>query len=245
MKYLVFQHIECEHPGIFRDLMRADDVDWDTVELDQGGKIRNLEQYGALMVMGGPMDVWQREDHPWLIDEISVISEWVRSGKPFLGFCLGHQLLAQALDGEVAPAKYPEIGVLPVRLTDDGQVHWFFRDCPSQILSLQWHSAEITALPEGAKILAETNACRVNAMSWGDYAVSVQFHVEMTKDTVTEWGQVPAYANALETAMGIGALDKMNRDADSSMADFNRISSILYRNFSDRVKHFFAAGQGR
>lgn len=237
MNFLVFQHIECEHPGIFRDLMEADSVNWEAVQLDQGEQIKNMEEYDALIVMGGPMDVWHQQQYPWLNAEIDAISEWVKSGKPYLGFCLGHQLLAIALGGRVGPAETPEIGVLPVILTNHGRAHWFFKDCPDQIKSLQWHSAEITELPDGAEILAASDACHVNAMSWGDCAVSVQFHVELTDDTVTEWGQVPAYAQALESALGEGALQNMKQAADASMLNFNQISSTLYRNFSQRVRN--------
>ncbi|MGI9318345.1 MAG: type 1 glutamine amidotransferase [bacterium] len=236
MKFLVFQHIECEHPGVFRDLMKADNVEWDAVHLDQGEQIDRLEDYDALIVMGGPMDVWQQQQHPWLGAELDAIAEWVSSGKPYLGFCLGHQLLAAALGGRVGPATIPEIGVLPVNLTEAGRSHWFFKNCPDQIMSLQWHSAEIVVLPTNSEVLAKSDACRVNAMAWGESAVSVQFHVELTDTTVAEWGDVPAYATALESAMGEGALFKMKQAADESMLEFNQISSLLYRNFSDHVK---------
>ena len=73
MKFLVFQHIACEHPGIFRDLMREAGVAWDTVELDAGGDIPGLDGYDALLVMGGPMDVWQVSEHPWLEPEMAAI----------------------------------------------------------------------------------------------------------------------------------------------------------------------------
>ena len=69
MKVLVFQHIAIEHPGIFRDFLREDGIAWDTVELDMGAAIPELEDYAALIVMGGPMDVWQEREHPWLIAE--------------------------------------------------------------------------------------------------------------------------------------------------------------------------------
>lgn len=236
MKFLVFQHIACEHPGIFRDLMHADSVKWEAVQLDEGEQIPSFDGYDALLVMGGPMDVWQQQEHPWLTAEIDAIARWVRSGRPYLGFCLGHQLLAMALGGQVGPSVIPEIGVLAVELTDLGSNHWFFDNCQERIMSLQWHSAEITELPEGGKILARSEACKVNAMAWGDVAVSVQFHVELTENTVSEWGEVPIYASALETAMGESALGNMKALADQHMAEFNGVSAILYRNFCDHVK---------
>ncbi len=99
MKLLVFQHIACEHPGILRSFLREDGVAWDAVD-NAGEAIPALEAYDALWVMGGPMDVWDVEDCPWMIEEKRAIRRWVRDlDRPFLGLCLGHQLLADALGG--------------------------------------------------------------------------------------------------------------------------------------------------
>jgi len=97
MKLLVLQHIACEHPGQLREYLNRDGVDWQSVELDEGEKIPSLEPFDALWVMGGPMDVWDTDEHPWLIDEKAAIRRWVSELKrPYLGLCLGHQLLADA-----------------------------------------------------------------------------------------------------------------------------------------------------
>jgi GMP synthase-like glutamine amidotransferase len=232
MRILVFQHIACEHPGTFRDFMRADGVATHTVELDAGEAIPCLDGFDALMVMGGPMDVWQNAIHPWLEAEIAAIRDWVAGSKrPFLGFCLGHQLLAEALGGSVAPAGRPEIGVMSVELTDAGRDSAFLVDMPREFPCFQWHSAEVTRAPEGAEILASSPACTINAMSWGSLAFSIQFHIEITATTVTEWGAVPEYAKALEQALGEGALIRLQQDAAEQMADFNAVSKQLYRNF--------------
>ena len=90
-----------------------------------------LDGFDALWVMGGPMDVWEEDIHPWLIDEKALIREAVEGrGMPFLGFCLGHQLLACALGGDCARAAPPEIGVMPVRLTGPGAESIFLDDVP-------------------------------------------------------------------------------------------------------------------
>ncbi len=235
MRFLVFQHIDCEHPGIFRDLMTSAGIAWDAVELDAGDPIPAFDDYDALLVMGGPMDVWQTDEHPWLITETTAIRQWVAGGNPYLGFCLGHQLLARAMGGEVEPATEPEIGILPVQLTDDGREHWFFRGCDAEIMSLQWHSAEVTGLPAGGIILARSDACAVNALAVGDNAVSVQFHIEMTDTTVAEWGAIPEYAAALEQALGAGALGTMDSEARQYRSDFRATSETLFQNFLGRV----------
>ena len=98
MRILVFQHIACEHPGIFRDFLQSDGIAWDAIELDEGQPIPALDRYDALWVMGGPMDVWEEAAHPWLVAEKAAIRRFVcELDRPFLGVCLGHQLLASAL----------------------------------------------------------------------------------------------------------------------------------------------------
>ena len=104
MHILVFQHIAIEHPGIFRDFFRDDGVRWTAVELDQGEAIPDLTDFDALWVMGGPMDAWQEDAHPWLVPEKAAIRRAVTElNMPFLGVCLGHQLLADAWAAGSAP----------------------------------------------------------------------------------------------------------------------------------------------
>ena len=99
MKILVLQHADVEHPGSFHKLLQEDGHSWDAVELDAGEALPPIDGYDALWVMGGPMDVWQKDEHPWLKAEKAFIRDAVKGrGVPFLGLCLGHQLLAEALD---------------------------------------------------------------------------------------------------------------------------------------------------
>ena len=233
---LVFQHIALEHPGVFRDFLREDGIEWDAVELDEGEAIPDLDGYDALWVMGGPMDVWEDDTCPWLAAERRAIREAVVERKmPFFGFCLGHQLLAQALGGEVGPAKTPEIGILKVELTEDGRASSIFDGLPAVHSCLQWHSAEVLRPPAGARTLAASPACAVQALGFADHAFSIQYHIEITGDTVPQWGAVPEYEQALERAMGEGALAAFEADAAAHMAEFNRSARRIYDNFMSIV----------
>ena len=235
-RILVFQHIAVEHPGIFRSFLQEDGIDWFPVELDQNEPIPPLNGYDALWVMGGPMDVWQEQQHPWLIAEKAAIREAVSQRQlPFLGLCLGHQLLADALGGHVGPSEQPEIGIMDVNLTEAGMDSPFFDGISRTTKCLQWHSAEVTTVPEAATVLASTPTCQVQAMSTNDNALSIQFHVEISSDTVSEWGVVPEYKQALEKNFGANALSQFELEAAANMDDFNNSARILYANWKSKA----------
>ncbi|MFZ5792368.1 MAG: type 1 glutamine amidotransferase [Pseudomonadota bacterium] len=243
MRILVFQHIACEHPGIFRDFLASDGIAWDAIELDEGEAIPPLERYDALWVMGGPMDVWQTDQHPWLVREKAVIRDWVaRRNMPYLGLCLGHQLLADALGGTCKPMRKPEIGVLGVELTEAARTDALFRGLAPQAKALQWHSVEVTRLPAGATVLARSPDCAVQAMRVGDRAWGVQYHVEITGETVPQWGCVPEYAKALETRLGAHALPELEAAAARELPAMAATARRLYDNFMSVVKRSAAAG---
>lgn len=231
MNFLVFQHVDVEHPGVFRDFWREAGIRWQAVELDQGEPIPDdLSAFDALVVMGGPMDVWQVDSHPWLVPEMTAIAHFVRDlRRPFLGVCLGHQLLAQALGGHVGLAAGSEVGPTPVELTAAAGADALFAGLPSPLDTFQWHSAEIQRLPEGSVPLARTDLCEVQAFRWGDRAWGLQFHGEITPDTVREWGAIPEYAASLQAALGPARAATLEADVLARLPGYQRTA----RHFSD------------
>ena len=235
MKILVLQHIKIEDPGIIKDLMITDGVELTTIELDEGEKIpTDLSKFDAMFCMGGPMDTWMEKEHPWLIDEKKAIKEFVVNlQKPYLGFCLGCQLLGEVVGGKVVRSEPSEIGILDIDFLKSKNSDLLFSSFPDKIKSLQWHSYEVIDLEkkQDVTLLASSDVTKYQIFRYQKHAYGIQFHIEIKDTTVNEWGCVPEYKSALEKELGSGALEKFDLAARENMANMNKYSQILYNNF--------------
>ena len=240
MKIIVLQHIKIEDPGYIKDLMIRDKVDLTTIELDDGEKIpKDLSKYDAMFCMGGPMDTWMEKDYPWLIEEKEKIKEFVVNlKKPYLGFCLGCQLLGEVIGGKVVKSNNPEIGMLNINFSKNKNNDLLFSKFPETITSLQWHSYEVQGLDQKKDInlIASSPETKYQIFKYKNHAYGIQFHIEVKKTTVGEWGCVPEYKSALEKQLGQGALEKFDEDSQKYMPTMNAYSEVLYENFKKLVK---------
>jgi GMP synthase (glutamine-hydrolysing) len=208
MRALVLQHIACEPPGAFAEVMR--ERRWATVtcEIDETGSVPQWDEFDAIVAMGGPMSVNDEQALPWLAGEKRMIGDAVSAGVPYFGTCLGVQLLAASLGAHVYAGPSPEVGILPVELTDEGRVDPVLGSLDGQILTLQWHG-DTFDLPVDAVLLAGSDAYPHQAFRFGPVAYGIQFHIEVSAEMAEEWARVPAYARSLEQTVGAHALDDM------------------------------------
>ena len=240
MEVIVLQHIKIEDPGYIKDLMIADGVKLTTIELDEGDRIPNdITKFDAMFCMGGPMDTWMEKDYPWLIDEKKRIKEFVVDlKKPYLGFCLGCQLLGEVIGGKVVKSNNSEIGMLNVDFSENKKNDLLFSKFPEKITSLQWHSYEVRNLESNKNVtlIASSPETKYQIFKYQNHAYGIQFHIEVKDTTVNDWGCVPEYKSALEKQLGKGALEKFDKEAQNNMQNMNSYSKILYENFKRLIK---------
>ena len=239
MRVIILQHIKIEDPGFIKDLMIKDGVELTTIELDEGEKIPNdLSKFDAMFCMGGPMDTWMEKEHPWLIDEKKRIKEFVVDlKKPYLGFCLGCQLLGEVVGGKVVKSNIPEIGMLNISFSNNKNNDALFSKFPEEITSLQWHSYEVQGLENNKDVthLASSPETKYQIFKYQNHAYGIQFHIEVKDTTVGEWGCVPEYKSALEKELGPDALKKFDNEAQTNMENMNNYSKILYSKFKSDI----------
>ncbi|OCW59462.1 type 1 glutamine amidotransferase [Hoeflea olei] len=229
MRILVIQHSDKEHAGAFRALFARDGHEIVTCTAPDAIGDADLDGIDGLWVLGGPMQVWQSDELPWLAREIELIRHAVIDRRmPYFGICLGHQLLAHALGGTVSQATESEVGLWhvdkcgnPPLLTGVGE----------RFPCFQWHSAEISRLPEGADVLAASPRCGIQAMQWGPQVASVQFHAEMDAATLRDWYEIEDCEAALRREIGDEPVDRIFDDMAALHAELSALQASLYSNW--------------
>ncbi len=232
MRVLVLQHIACEPPGVYEDVLRERGAQLVRVELDEGEPIPSAS-FDAIVAMGGPMSVNDEAELPWLAAEKRFVAGAVRAGTPYWGVCLGVQLLASSLGGRVYAGAAPEVGLLPVELTDEARADPVFGLLPDALVTLQWHG-DTFDLPDGAVRLAGSPAYPNQAFRVGN-AYGVQFHLEVTTEMAREWADVPEYAASLERVLGRGAAADLVAQIEARSAEMLDHGRALLERWLDAV----------
>jgi GMP synthase-like glutamine amidotransferase len=229
---LILQHIACEPAGAYEDELVARGLAAQYVRLYDGDELPDWRDFPGIVAMGGPMGTDDEASHPWLRAEKRFIADAVADGLPFWGVCLGAQLLAASLGARVAPGALPEVGVLPVHLTQDAADDPVFGSAPPVFAALHWHS-DTYELPRGAVSLARSERYEQQAFVLGS-AYGVQFHLEVTSGLVTEWARVPAYAESLERLWGAGAISRLAGQVATAEPTSGALARLLFGRWLER-----------
>ncbi len=235
-KLLVFQHVPYEPLGTldaqFKDAgFRIRYVNFARLE-----RVRlDIERYSGLVVLGGPMSVNDVGDYPHLAEEIDALRTAIAAEVPVLGICLGAQLIAAALGAPVKPNSVKEIGWSDVKRTAAGSGDPLFKHFRTAEKIFQWHG-DTFALPQGAELLAETDACKHQAFRYGAGVYGLQFHLEVNEALIRRWLSTPVMRRELAELHAEGSVDNILEQTRRHIGRSMRLSRAVFSAFIDR--HF-------
>ena len=222
MRIHYLQHVAFEDPAEIFHWAAARRAVMTGTRLFDGQTAPSPADFDALVVMGGPMNIYEHERYPFLVEEKRAIAAAVAAGRPVVGICLGAQLIADALGARVYPNRWQEIGWLPVRSTPACDHSPLAGLLPESVEVFHWHG-DTFDLPAGAVHLAASTACAQQAFLFQERVLGLQFHLETT----------PASARALIAHCG-GEIDggpfvQSPRAMLADTARFARANALLYR----------------
>ncbi|MCH9693849.1 MAG: type 1 glutamine amidotransferase [Gammaproteobacteria bacterium] len=234
-KILVFQHVPYEPLGTLDPLLKKAGFRIRYVNFGREPEsCPTLEGYQALIILGGPMNSDQIDSHPNLLTEIELIREALQRDISVLGICLGAQLLAKALGGEVTRNAKREIGWYNVELTDAGNCDPVLSAFSPVQEVFQWHEDGIH-LPPGAIHLAASDASDVQAFRYGEHAYGFQFHLEVDRSLIERWLTVPANQPVLQAEAGNIEPDDIR---DQVPASIDALEALSVATFSRWIERF-------
>ncbi len=233
-KLLVFQHVPYEPLGTldaqFRDagfrIRYVNFARFERVKLD-------ARRYHGLVVLGGPMSVNDADRLPHLHQEMDALRVAIDAGVPVLGICLGAQLIASALGAAVVPNPVKEIGWSTVRPTSAGSRDALFKHLGRSEQIFQWHG-DTFELPDGAELLAETDACRNQAFRYADNVYGLQFHLEVDEALIRRWLSTPAMRKEIEVLDGAVETEAVLAQTKRYIGRSMRLSRAVFSTFISR-----------
>jgi len=178
-------HVPFEGPAIIGDWMGEKGHSLHYTRFYEGNALPDASDVDMLVIMGGPMDVFDFHVHPWMEDEIEWVKDFMGTGKPVLGICLGAQIIAAALGEEVYPGEHREIGWHNLQFFPALGDFKICSDLPTTRKVFHWHGDTFN-IPEGATRIAGSQAFPNQGFIYANHVVALQFHLEVTPESVKE-----------------------------------------------------------
>lgn len=186
MSVLIIKHVENEGPGLIEYCLNQEKILYEVINLQRHVPFPKPDGYKHIVLLGGPMNVYEEDLYPFLKEEDLFIKESIQRGKSILGICLGAQLIAKALGAKVSRAPVKEIGWYDVSLTEDGSKDAFFSQLPERFQVFQWHE-DTFEVPRRARLLATSSPVVHQAFRYAENVYALQFHLEVTEEMIREW----------------------------------------------------------
>ena len=183
MRIHYLQHVSFEGPGIIADYARSNGHTLTATRLFDGESLPDVNEVDLLVVMGGPMNIYEEDKYPWLAGEKQFIRYAIDAGKAVLGICLGAQLIADVLGSRVFPGNFKEIGWFPISLTHEARQTDILIHFPENFSVFHWHG-DTFAIPQGAVHLARSEGCQNQAFIYNERVLALQFHLESTPESI-------------------------------------------------------------
>ena len=223
---VVFQHYPIEVPARLGDALRDHGHKLHTIELYEGDQVPvDLDNVDGIVSMGGPMNVDEVDQYDWIEKEMAFIRMAHEAGKPIVGICLGAQLIAAALDGEVGHMPQPEVGWETVTLGFPGTTDPVMAGIPWKTQQFHFHGCEVTQPPPGALVLSSSEKTKVQAFCINQTTYGFQYHFEWDRQMLIE---------VLDDAEDVEYMQKHGIDPQAIKDQLNEYYE-LYRHLGDRV----------
>ena len=239
MRALVLQHVAVEGPGTLASCLEARGWTLETVALYEGARLpADAQGYQTVIVMGGPMGVYDEATYPFLRHEHRFLTRVLAQGVPLLGICLGSQLLAKALGARVYRNPQQEIGWDTVDLTPAGAADPLCAGLTSPVPVFQWHG-DAFDLPVGATLLASSPLCTHQAFRYGDRVYGLLFHLELTPNMIQSW--IAAFREELVAMQGTIDPARIVAELPHRYAAYQQVGSRVFANLVEHVWEPLAA----
>lgn len=227
-KVLIVQHVPREKPGFICCVLDENNITYDIVDLHNGGMVSDFDSYGAMIVLGGPCSA--NDDCEKIQKSSRIVESWLQENKPYLGVCLGMQLLVKSVGGVISKSPVKELGFRDhigepheISLTEKGQNDPLFKNLDSKLHVFHLHGDQAEQT-EGIELLATGKHCKQQVVKVGDHAYGLQCHFELTRDMLELW---------IEEDNDLNHIDGYELRADYQVYETNHLekSRQLFSNF--------------
>ncbi len=228
-KVLILQHMRENPKGFVGSLLDEYSIDYDVIDVEKEILPEQIN-HAAVIAFGGDQHVYDDHLYPYFRQEKELIQQAVEHNIPFLGLCLGGQLLAAALGAQVKRHSMTEVGFFDVQLTDAGKSDPLFAGLPGYQKVFHWHE-DTFDLPSDAVLLATSQNTDNQAFRYGQSAYGLQYHIEIDETTLNTWLYEPSMQASMLATLGLDAYQELEKERPQQMPIYQAHTRIVVKNF--------------